>query len=90
MLAKNGKVYLCGGGAHNQQLLDDIKQQLRSDTLLYNYELLTTLTNGVDGDLLEAIAFSWLAYAYDNKLLSNIPTVTGARKACTLGTAFLP
>jgi anhydro-N-acetylmuramic acid kinase len=89
-LAKNGTVYLCGGGIHNQQLKNEINQQLHSEPSLYEYELLPTSANGVDGDLLEAIAFAWLAYAYDNKLLSNMPKVTGASKACTLGTAYIP
>jgi len=88
LLAKNGTVYLCGGGIHNQALKNEINLQLHSAPSLY--ELLPTSANGVDGDLLEAIAFAWLAYAYDNKLLSNMPKVTGASKACTLGTAYIP
>jgi anhydro-N-acetylmuramic acid kinase len=89
-LAENGRVYLCGGGVHNQQLVDEIKQLLFRDNCLNRFELLSTSANGVDGDLLEAIAFAWLAYAYDNKLPSNMPSVTGASKSCTLGAAFLP
>jgi len=89
-LARNGKVYLCGGGVHNQQLLDEIKLQLSSNKSELDFELLATSAKNIDGDLLEAIAFAWLAYAYDNKLMSNMPKVTGASRSCTLGTTFFP
>lgn len=82
------KVYLCGGGAHNCTLTSQINQQLVSESK--EYELLLTNTKGIDVDQLEAIAFAWLAFAYDKKLLSNIPAVTGASRSCTLGTAYLP
>lgn len=82
------KVYLCGGGAHNQTLKMLLNQKLTSQAS--KYELLHTNQAGVDGDQLEAIAFAWLAFAYDKKFLSNIPAVTGASRACTLGGEFLP
>lgn len=82
------KVYLCGGGAHNGTLKDEIDQQLTLEKK--QYELLLTNQKGIDGDQLEAVAFAWLAFAYDKKLLSNMPAVTGARRSCTLGTAYLP
>lgn len=89
-LANKGKVYLCGGGAHNQQLVCDIEQLLLCNNSSVSFELLSTLDKNIDGDLLEAIAFAWLAYAFDNKLPSNMPAVTGASMTCTLGTEFLP
>jgi len=82
------RIYLCGGGSHNSALKDQINQQLLS--LPINYELLLTNQKGIDGDQLEAIAFAWLAFAYDKKFLSSMPTVTGASKSCTLGNDFLP
>ena len=82
------KIYLCGGGAHNEILKSKINQQLE---LHYkNYELLLTNQKDIDGDQLEAIAFAWLAFAYDKKLLSSMSTVTGASKCCTLGNEYLP
>ncbi|PHR83502.1 MAG: anhydro-N-acetylmuramic acid kinase [Colwellia sp.] len=86
------KVYLCGGGAHNNTLKNQINQQLKSESesTSNKYELLLTNQKGIDGDQLEAVAFSWLAFAYDNKLLSSMPAVTGASKSCTLGTAYFP
>jgi anhydro-N-acetylmuramic acid kinase len=82
------KIYLCGGGAHNKILKDKIDQQL---ALYYkDYKLLLTNQKDIDGDQLEAIAFAWLAFAYDKKLLSSMSTVTGASKCCTLGNEYLP
>jgi len=82
------KVYLCGGGVHNNTLKSQIKKQL--DLLTTNYELLLTNQKDIDGDQLEAIAFAWLAFAYDKKFLSSMPAVTGASKSCTLGNDYLP
>jgi len=86
------KVYLCGGGAHNDTLKNLINQQLASElpSKSNKYELLLTNQKGIDGDQLEAIAFAWLAFAYDKQLLSNMPAVTGASRSCTLGTAYFP
>ncbi len=82
------KIYLCGGGIHNKVLKDQINQQLKLH--IKNYELLLTSQKNIDSDKLEAIAFAWLAFAYDKKLLSSMPAVTGASKSCTLGSEYLP
>jgi anhydro-N-acetylmuramic acid kinase len=82
------KVYLCGGGIHNHTLKSQINELLVSEKK--QYELLLTKQKGVDGDQLEAVAFAWLAFAYDKKLLSSMSAVTGASKSCTLGTAYFP
>jgi anhydro-N-acetylmuramic acid kinase len=82
------KVYLCGGGVHNDTLKSQINQQLALES--NKYELLLTSQMGINGDDVEAIAFAWLAFAYDQKLLSSMSAVTGASKSCTLGTAYFP
>jgi len=82
------KVYLCGGGVHNKTLKNLINQQLKKQSS--NYELLLTNHKDIDVDQLEAIAFAWLAFAYDKKFLSSMSTVTGASKCCTLGNEYLP
>lgn len=82
------KVYLCGGGVHNRTLKNELNQQLISQAV--KYELLLTNQKDIDSDQLEAIAFAWLAFAYDKKLLSSMSTVTGASKSCTLGCAYFP
>ena len=82
------KVYLCGGGVHNKVLKNQINQQLKIQ--FKNYELLLTNHKGINADQLEAIAFAWFAFAYDKKLLSSMPAVTGASKSCTLGINYFP
>ena len=87
-LTAQGKVYLCGGGVHNIALVDEIKNRLNTSS--YVFEITTMQALNLDGDILEAMAFSWLAYAFDQGLDSNLPSVTGARASCTLGSTFLP
>lgn len=82
------KIYLCGGGTHNAMLKAQIAQQLQQHDK--KYELLLTDEKNIDSDQLEAIAFAWLAFAYDKKLLSSMSTVTGASKCCTLGNVYFP
>jgi len=82
------KVYLCGGGVHNKVLKSQINHQL--ELHIKNYELFLTNQKDIDGDQLEAIAFAWLAFAYDKKLLSSMSAVTGASKNCTLGNEYFP
>jgi len=93
-LSSKAIVYLCGGGAHNNALIKQLNDYLNlaqeTDNTDNNYQVLPTIQKGIDGDQLEAIAFAWLAFAFDKKLISNIPAVTGASKRCTLGTEFLP
>jgi len=83
-LAPKAKILLCGGGVHNKKLKNLLIQELT------NYEILLTNQSDIDCDIVEAMAFAWLAFAYDKMLLSSIPEVTGASKSCTLGTAFYP
>lgn len=87
-LAEHGQVYLCGGGVHNEALVTVLEQMLNSASSRYAINTMQAL--GIDGDILEAMAFSWLAYAFDQGLDSNMPAVTGASKSCTLGSEFLP
>jgi len=87
-LTQQAEIYLCGGGIYNNFLKTQLKQRLILKHS--NYEILLTNQKGIDADSLEAMAFAWLAFAYDKKFLSNIPTVTGACKETTLGCAFYP
>ncbi|WP_372625900.1 anhydro-N-acetylmuramic acid kinase [Arsukibacterium sp.] len=78
------QVFVCGGGVHNRVLMADLA------LLLPNCTLSSTSTLGVDPNWVEALAFAWLAWAYQHKVPGNLPEVTGASKACVLGVAFLP
>lgn len=76
------ELFVCGGGAYNKVLISDLQQ------LFPKVQLQQTASLGVKADDVEAMAFAWLAYAYDNKIAGNIPEVTGASKAVVLGVEF--
>jgi anhydro-N-acetylmuramic acid kinase len=73
------EVYICGGGAHNAYLL----QQLT--LLLPEQRLASTEQLGLSPDWVEAYAFAWLAKQTINQQAGNIPEVTGASKKTILG-----
>lgn len=73
---------VCGGGARNPLLM------ARFQTLLTDWQVATTTEYGLDIDYVEAAAFAWLAYQRMNNLPSNLPSVTGATQAVSLGVIF--
>lgn len=73
------QVYVCGGGAQNDFLMECLENDL------YHCDLTTTEALGIHPDAIEAMAFAWLAYAYQHQLNGNIPSVTGASRAAVLG-----
>lgn len=73
------EIYLCGGGAHNQALVQNLGKSLP------NCRIHTTDTLGMGADWLEAIAFAWLAQQRLYGYSVNLATVTGARHPCILG-----
>ena len=73
------EVFVCGGGAHNAYLL----QQLAAN--LPDVEIATTSKVGLDPDWVEASAFAWLAMRRIQGLTGNIPAVTGASRPAILG-----
>ena len=78
------EVYLCGGGARNCALLDDLTRRLRPRTVA------TTAALGLDPQWVEAAAFAWLARETLGGRPGNLPSVTGARRATVLGGIYLP
>lgn len=77
------EVYVCGGGAHNADLLR------RLDAALGNIPLASTQVLGLDPDWIEAIAFAWLAHQTLAGQPGNLPSVTGAKRAVVLGGIYL-
>lgn len=73
-------VYVCGGGAHNLDLLRRLARELPEVTIS------TTADVGLDPDWVEAVAFAWLAMRAVNKQTGNLPSVTGAGRKVILGT----
>lgn len=78
------EVYVCGGGAHNAMLLQDLAE------LLPQCRIETTASLGVHPDWVEAMAFAWLAYAFDQQMPGNVPAVTGASQPLVLGVRYTP
>lgn len=76
------EIYLCGGGAHNSLLKNDLQ------TLFGNIPVDTTEALGIGVDWLEAIAFAWLACACLNQQAANLPAVTGAKGPRILGAIY--
>lgn len=76
------EIYVCGGGARNGKLVDELK------TALSGKEVNLTDVLGVDADWMEAFAFAWLAKQTINKLPGNLPAVTGAQGYRILGAIY--
>lgn len=73
------RLFVCGGGIHNQDLLK------RLQTCLPDFTIASTTTLGVDPDFVEATAFAWLAKQTLNHRTGNLCSVTGAKHSCILG-----
>ena len=82
--AATREVYVCGGGAHNRDLLTRLARNL-PDTSID-----TTQAVGLDPDWVEAVAFAWLAMRTMNNETGNLPSVTGANRKVVLGTIHSP
>ncbi|MDH2047164.1 anhydro-N-acetylmuramic acid kinase [Acinetobacter johnsonii] len=77
-----GEVYVCGGGAYNSHLLEQLRWRLRK----HNWSVQTTSAIGLAPTWVEATAFAWLAMRFIHQLSGNLPTVTGAQGNRILGT----
>lgn len=76
------EVYICGGGAKNGFLIQQLKFLL-GDTKLSNIDEL-----GIGTDWAEAIAFAWLAKQCLHQKTANLAEVTGARGPRILGAIY--
>ena len=72
------RLLICGGGVHNPLLCQGLSERLP-------YPVESTAAYGIDPDWVEACCFAWLAYRRLEGLTGNVPSVTGATKACLLG-----
>ncbi|OYV79715.1 MAG: anhydro-N-acetylmuramic acid kinase [Ferrovum sp. 37-45-19] len=71
-----------GGGALNLFLLERIANHLQ------DIPIITTEKLGMDIHQVEAAAFAWLAYAFDQGLAGNVTSVTGAKHPAILGALY--
>lgn len=79
---ESGELYVCGGGAYNYTLMEQIRWRLRK----HNWTVHTTDELGLAPTWVEAVAFAWLAKQRVNNLPGNLPAVTGAAGYRVLGT----
>ena len=77
------EVYVCGGGAHNRDLIR------RLQAVIPESQVATTEALGLDPDWVEAAAFAWLAHRTLSGHPGNLPSVTGARHAAVLGGIYV-
>ncbi|MEM7430982.1 MAG: anhydro-N-acetylmuramic acid kinase [Pseudomonadota bacterium] len=77
-------VYVCGGGAHNRELMRRLRARLP------NINVDTTAAVGLDPNWVEAVAFAWLAMRRLAGLPGNLPSVTGADRPVLLGDIYEP
>lgn len=77
-------VAVCGGGAHNDDLMDRLAR------LLQPRRVDATSAWGIDPDWVEAVAFAWMARQRIRGEPSNVPAVTGASAEVSLGGIYLP
>lgn len=78
---KVDEIYICGGGAHNDTLVQHIRQ-------LSDLPTNSTETLGLHPDWVEAVAFAWFAKNTLEGKYSNSPTVTSSSRNAILGGIF--
>ncbi len=78
------ELFVCGGGAHNEDLLRRLGRHLPETAVD------TTAAAGLDPDWVEAAAFAWLAMRRVKNRPGNLPSVTGASRNCVLGAIHSP
>lgn len=75
-------MFVCGGGASNDFLMDRIRHHLP------HHRIANTSALGQPADWVEAVAFAWLAWRTLNGKTGNLPEVTGARGTRVLGAIY--
>jgi len=76
-------VYVCGGGAYNGVLLQELRTALGGAVTVASTEAL-----GVAPNRVEALAFAWLGYRFMGRRPGNLPAVTGAAGLRVLGALY--
>ena len=77
------QVILCGGGAHNVDLVTRLKRRLP------NIPISTSEALGIAPDWVEAAGCAWFARARLRGAAVSEPSVTGARQGAVLGSVYL-
>ena len=82
------RLIVCGGGAKNKALLNLLEMK-KGDFFKHTLQITTSESVGIDPQLVEGLAFAWLAWAHKEKRPANLPAVTGAKGPRILG-AYYP
>jgi anhydro-N-acetylmuramic acid kinase len=82
--ASEGRLLVCGGGAHNRALLQ------RLQALAPSWQVASTASVGIAPEHVEAAAFAVFAQRTLQGLPGNLPSVTGASRPCLLGGIYPP
>lgn len=77
-----GELYVCGGVAMNTFFMERLAQ------MLPHWKVQSTAARGIAPDQVEAIAFASFARSTVLGLPANVPSVTGASRACILGAVY--
>ncbi|MBU3583535.1 anhydro-N-acetylmuramic acid kinase [Polynucleobacter sp. 15G-AUS-farblos] len=82
------KLIVCGGGAKNKALMNLLEMK-KTNFFKHALQIATSDSVGIDPQLVEGLAFAWLAWAHKEKRPANLPAVTGAKGPRILG-AYYP
>ena len=74
-------VLITGGGAKNSHLIELMANLYDGEIILAEAEII---------DFKEALIFAYLGYKYLIKETNNVPSVTGAKRALTMGVLHVP
>jgi anhydro-N-acetylmuramic acid kinase len=77
----NATVYICGGGAKNNLLLDTLSSKLK-------HHVTTTTILGIHPDWVEAALFAWLAKCNVEGIALNLTNITGGNPHFPLGARY--
>jgi anhydro-N-acetylmuramic acid kinase len=77
-----GRLLVCGGGAFNAHLMRRLAASCAG------YPVVSTASEGLAPDRVEALAFAWLAREFKHQRAGNLPAVTGARGLRPLGALY--
>jgi len=84
---KTQLLIICGGGAKNKALIE-LFQKNAKRIFKNALEIVSSEKFGIDPQLVEGLAFAWLAWAHKEKRPANLPAVTGARGPRILGACY--
>ncbi len=76
------EIYICGGGANNDYLMETLTQSLQ------DRKVLTTAQIGLGPDWVEACAFAWFAHQTIHKKPLRLSSITGAKQDVIAGAIY--